>query len=149
MNLRKEWNVKNSEANIGVTVMLIPMETLTFPTIQLKYKHNQVQIEQHILICTWQIHFSLTYQLTKSMAPASEDLSPYSQQTATCPYTEPTESTLHPPANLPNIHFDPIFSSMPRTSDLTFFHGLSHQSLVHISLLSYAPPTTFSTILSA
>jgi hypothetical protein len=125
------------------------METLTLPNTLYKIKQNQVQIQKHILICTWQIHFSLTYQLTNSVAPASEDLSPYSQQTATGPYTEPTESTLHPPANLPNIHFDPIFSSMPRTSDLTLFHGLSHQNFVHISLLSYDPPTTFSTIWSA
>jgi hypothetical protein len=96
--------------------------------------------------CTWQINFSLTYKLTISVAPASEDSSPYSQQTTTSSYTEPIESTRNPLANLPNIRSDPIFSTMPRTYDLTIFHGFSNQNLVHSSLLSHAPPTPFSTI---
>jgi hypothetical protein len=77
---------------------------------------------------------------TKSVAPATEDLSPFYKQTASGTYTEPTECTLHPPSNLPNISFDPIFTSMHRTSNLTLIHGLSHQKLLHFSLLSYAPP---------
>jgi hypothetical protein len=108
-----------------------------------------VQIQQHILLCRWKINFSLTYQLTNSVAPASEDLSQFSQQTATSPYTEPNESTLNPLAKLANIHFDPIFSTMPPTSDATIFHGLSYHNLVHFSLLSHDPPIPYSTIWSA
>jgi hypothetical protein len=43
------------------------------------------------------------------MEPEPERSSLYSQQTATGPYPESTESTPHhPPASLPKIHSDPI-----------------------------------------
>jgi hypothetical protein len=42
------------------------------------------------------------------MAPKPEGSSPCSQEPATGPYSEQTESTPLPPADLPKIHFDPI-----------------------------------------
>jgi hypothetical protein len=36
-------------------------------------------------------------------------------QLATGPYSEPVESTPHPPANPPKIHSDPILPSTPLT----------------------------------
>jgi hypothetical protein len=43
-----------------------------------------------------------------------------------------------PPANLPKIHSDPIFQPTPWSSHLSFSFGLSHQNIVHFSLLSHA-----------
>jgi hypothetical protein len=76
--------------------------------------------------------------LTNSAAPEPEVSSPHSQQPDTGPYPEPIESTPSPPANLPKIHSDPIISSMPRSSEWSLSFELSHQNLVHFSLLSHA-----------
>jgi hypothetical protein len=43
---------------------------------------------------------------------------------------------LHPPANLPKIHSDPILPSTPRSSQWSFSFGLSHQNLVAYTFLS-------------
>jgi hypothetical protein len=43
-----------------------------------------------------------------------------------------------PPANLPKIHSDPFLPSTPRSSEWSFSFGLSHQNLVHFSVLSHA-----------
>jgi hypothetical protein len=42
-----------------------------------------------------------------------EGSSPYSQESATCPYPEPDWSSLCPPSNLSKIHFNIILPSMP------------------------------------
>jgi hypothetical protein len=42
------------------------------------------------------------------------------------------------PANLPKIHSDPILSPTPWSSEWSLSFGLSHQNLVHLSLLSHA-----------
>jgi hypothetical protein len=48
-------------------------------------------------------------------------------------------SRIHPPqANLPKIHSDAIFSPTPWSSKWSLYFGLSHQNLVHYSLLSHA-----------
>jgi hypothetical protein len=59
------------------------------------------------------------------VAPEPEGSSPHSQQPATGPYPEQTESTPHP--NLPKIHFDPILPSTPRSSEWFLSHELSHR----------------------
>jgi hypothetical protein len=41
-------------------------------------------------------------------------------------------------ANLPKIHFDPIFPPTPWSSKWSLSFWLSHQNLVHFCLLSYA-----------
>jgi hypothetical protein len=46
--------------------------------------------------------------------------------------------SMPPLANLPKIHSDPILPSMPWSSKLSLFFWLSHQNVVHFSLLSYA-----------
>jgi hypothetical protein len=48
------------------------------------------------------------------------------------------DSLLILPANLPKIHSVPILPSTPRSSELSLSLGLSHQNLVHLSLLSHA-----------
>jgi hypothetical protein len=42
-----------------------------------------------------------------------EGSSTYSQEPATCPYPEPDQSSLRPPPNLSNIHFNIILPSTP------------------------------------
>jgi hypothetical protein len=44
---------------------------------------------------------TLIYHLTNSVAPEPAGSSPYSQEPATGPYHEPTESTLHSPGQSP------------------------------------------------
>jgi hypothetical protein len=41
-----------------------------------------------------------------------------------CPYTEPGESTPHPSAKLPNVHFDSILPFTPWSSKWCFSFGL-------------------------
>jgi hypothetical protein len=55
--------------------------------------------------------------ITNSMVSEPEGSSPYSQEPATGPYPEPTESTTHTRANLPKIHSDPILPSTPQSSE--------------------------------
>jgi hypothetical protein len=69
-----------------------------------------------------------------SVAPEPEGSSPYSHQPATGPYPEPTEPTPY----LPKIHSDLILPSTPWSSEWSISFWLSHQNLVHFSLLSYA-----------
>jgi hypothetical protein len=75
---------------------------------------------------------------TKPVAQEPEGSSPHSQQPATGPSPEPVESNPHPQANLPTIHSDPIFPPTPRSSKWSLSFRLSHQNLVHSSLLSHA-----------
>jgi hypothetical protein len=49
--------------------------------------------------------------LTNSVAPEPEGSSPYSQEPATGPYPEPSESTLHFSSQSP--HSEPILPSTP------------------------------------
>jgi hypothetical protein len=72
------------------------------------------------------------------VAQEPEASSPHSQQPATGPCLEPVESNPHPQANLPKIHYDPIFSPTPWSSKWSPSVGLSHKNLVHLSLLSHA-----------
>jgi hypothetical protein len=72
------------------------------------------------------------------MAPEAECSSPCSQRSAAVPIL----SQLNPlrtarQANLPNIHSDPTISSTTRSSEWSLSFGLSHQNLLHFSLLSY------------
>jgi hypothetical protein len=76
-----------------------------------------------------------------SVVPEPESSSPYLQQQVTGPYPEPTEFTLHPRANLPKIHSDPILPSTPPSSEWSLSFGLSHQNPVHMSLLSHTRHT--------
>jgi hypothetical protein len=75
---------------------------------------------------------------TDSVAQEPEGSSPHSQQPATGPCTEPVESNPHPQVNLPKIHSDHIFPPTPWSSKWSLSFGLSHQNLVHFSLLSHA-----------
>jgi hypothetical protein len=45
-----------------------------------------------------------------------EGSSPYIQQPATCPYPESDQSSLRPPPNLLEIHFNIILPSTPGSS---------------------------------
>jgi hypothetical protein len=72
------------------------------------------------------------------MAQVPEGSSPHSQQLAIGTYFEPVESNPHIPASLPKIRSDPILPSTSRSSEWSLSFGLSHQSLVHFSILSYA-----------
>jgi hypothetical protein len=72
------------------------------------------------------------------VAQEPEGSSSHSQQTATGPCPEPVESNQHSQANLPKIHSDTIFPPTPWSSKWSPSLGLSHQNLVHFSLLSHA-----------
>jgi hypothetical protein len=73
------------------------------------------------------------------VAQEPEGSSPHSQQPVTGPCPEPIESNPPPPqANLPKIHSDPIFPPTPWSSNWSLSFELSHQNLVHLSLLSHA-----------
>jgi hypothetical protein len=72
------------------------------------------------------------------MVQEPEGSSPHSQQLANYPYPEPVESNPHPPASLPKIHSDPILPPTPWSSKWSLSFGLSHQNLVHFSLLTHA-----------
>jgi hypothetical protein len=76
--------------------------------------------------------------VTNSVAQEPEGSSPYSQQLTTGPYPEPVESNPHIPANLPKIHSAPIVPPTPWSSEWSLSFGISHQNLVHFSLLSHA-----------
>jgi hypothetical protein len=71
------------------------------------------------------------------MAQEPEGSSSHTQQPATGHCPEPVESNPHPQANLPKIHSDPIFPRMPWSSEWSLSFGLSHQNLVHFTLLSH------------
>jgi hypothetical protein len=43
-----------------------------------------------------------------------------------------------PQTNLPKIHSDPVLPSTPRSPEWSLSFGISHQNLVHFTLLSYA-----------
>jgi putative component of membrane protein insertase Oxa1/YidC/SpoIIIJ protein YidD len=43
-----------------------------------------------------------------------------------------------PPNNIPNVHSDPILPSTLRSSEWSLSFGLSHQNLLHFSLLSHS-----------
>jgi hypothetical protein len=81
--------------------------------------------------------FIIKYEVTNSVAPEPDSSLPYSQEPTTAPYPEPTESNLHHPAYLAMSHPDYIVTSMPRSSEWSLFHGLSHQNLAHFSVLSH------------
>jgi hypothetical protein len=80
----------------------------------------------------------LSANSTNSVAQEPEGSSPHSQQPDTGPYPEPVESNPHPQANLSMIHSDPIFPPTPWSSKWSPSLGLSHQNLVHFSVLSHA-----------
>jgi hypothetical protein len=50
---------------------------------------------------------------TNSVASETDGSSPHSREPANGPYPEPDDSTPHSPANLPEVHFDPILPSTP------------------------------------
>jgi hypothetical protein len=78
---------------------------------------------------------------TNSVGPEAEDSSLRSQEPATGPIPVPTTSTPHsppPPGDLPGLFSEPILPSTRRSSDCSLSSGLSHQNLVHFSLLSHA-----------
>jgi hypothetical protein len=94
---------------------------------------NLATIASFQIFCTSSFtfrHFIRRYK-TNSVSSELEGSSPCLQEPATGPYPELTEST-PPPANLPNIHSDPIFPSTPRSSEWSLFVGLSHQNLVYL-----------------
>jgi hypothetical protein len=66
--------------------------------------------------------------VTNSVAPEPEGSSPYLQEPATGPYSEPNGSTLHPqPVFLRYaLTFWSILPSTPRSSDWSLSFGLSH-----------------------
>jgi hypothetical protein len=76
--------------------------------------------------------------LTNYVAPGPKGSPPRSQDPATSPYPEPIESTPCPKASLPKILSDLILPSTPRSKEQSLSFGLSHQSLLHFSLFSYA-----------
>jgi hypothetical protein len=80
-------------------------------------------------------------QITNSAAPEPEGSSPHSQQPATGPYPEPGESILHPSANLPKVHFDPILPSTPRSFKWSLSLWLLTRTLYTFSLLPCVPHT--------
>jgi hypothetical protein len=70
-----------------------------------------------------------------SVAPEPDGSSPHSQQPATDPYPEPTESAANPPVHLPNIHSDLNVPSTPPSSEWTLSFRLPNKTL-HTSLSS-------------
>jgi hypothetical protein len=68
-------------------------------------------------------------EINNSVLPEPEGSSPYWQEPTTCPYPESTESTPHPGANLPKIHYDSILPSMTRSSEWFLSFGVSHQTV--------------------
>jgi hypothetical protein len=54
-----------------------------------------------------------TLQLTSWRKNPKEGSSPQTQQLATCPYSEPVESSPNHPVTLPKIHYDPILQPAP------------------------------------
>jgi hypothetical protein len=71
---------------------------------------------------------------TNSVAPELKGSSPYSQESATCTYPEPTESTLHNRASLAKIHSKSILPS----SEWSLYLGLPIPKHLHFSLRSHA-----------
>jgi hypothetical protein len=86
------------------------------------------------------LHLSMRDEvlLTISMAQEPEGSSPPSKQPATDPCPELVKSNPHPQASLPTIHSDPILPSTPWSSEWALSFRLSHQNLVHFSLLPHA-----------
>jgi hypothetical protein len=82
--------------------------------------------------------FPLYFLANNCVAPEREGSSPCSQEPATGPYPDQPNPSPPPQANLPMIHSDPNLSSMPWSSKRSLSFGLSHQNLVHFSLLSHA-----------
>jgi hypothetical protein len=76
---------------------------------------------------TWYLNKSK--KSTNSVAPQPESSSPHSQQPANDPYPELRESTPHPPANLPKVHYEPILPSTPWTSEWIFPSGFPTKTL--------------------
>jgi hypothetical protein len=75
---------------------------------------------------------------TNSVAPEPEGSSPYSQEPTNGPYPELVESSPHPqPISLRSILIPSSHQSLGLSSGL-FTFWLSHQSPVHIPLLSHA-----------
>jgi hypothetical protein len=67
---------------------------------------------------------------------------PYSQELSSGPYSEPDESSSNPPPNFPKIHYNIIFLSISRSSELSLTFRFSDQNFVCISHLPHAWPNT-------
>jgi hypothetical protein len=75
---------------------------------------------------------------TNAVAQEPESSSPHLPQPATGPCPEQSNPIDIPQASLPKIHSDPIFLPTPWSSRWPLSIGLSHQNLVHFSVLSHA-----------
>jgi hypothetical protein len=81
--------------------------------------------------------------VTITVTPELAGSSPYLQKPAAVAYPEPTESTLHHPANLPKIIFDPILHlRLGLLSGAFLAFPLKPCTLVSpIPCVPHAPPT--------
>jgi hypothetical protein len=76
---------------------------------------------------------------TNSVVPEPEGSSQHSQEPPGDPYPEPDESIPHPPqTNLPKVHFDLIFPSMPWSFKWSFPSGFP-------TLYTFLPPPMHAT----
>jgi hypothetical protein len=78
--------------------------------------------------------------ISNSIASESPGSSSYSQKPATGYYPGPTESTLHPPANPPKIHSDPVLPTTPWSPKWYLYFGVSHKIPEHFPLFSLEYP---------
>jgi hypothetical protein len=105
------------------------------------YSYTHINAQENKYVFSFPVGNLLVYLficLTNFVAPKTKGSSPHSQQPANDPYAEPGESALHPPTNLPKVHFDPILSSAPWPFKRSFSFGLSYQSPVRVSPQSHA-----------
>jgi hypothetical protein len=126
-NIKSEGKPQNSWEPCTFTLCHRFMLSLSF--------FNSCCSEEGVIL-TWSCFY-----LTKSVAQKPRGSSLYSQEPVTSPYPEPTGSTVHPlPASVPNLRSILIPSSHLRlgSSKWSLSFGLSHQNLVHFSLLPHA-----------